>query len=214
MAPERFDGGQSDARADIYALTCVLYECLTGTRPYPGDSLEQQIAGHMVSPPPRPSDVRSGPGGVRRRHRQGHGQGTRRSAIRRAPNCRPPSRGRSNAPVRAYRGRAGTRPAGPAPRRVRSARRPAWRRRCASLLVAVCAFGAWQLRGGRRRRWAARRTATAGPIGCRGAVPSIAATVPADIRCGGPVGDRCQSCPTRPTSSRTPTGRSSDSTST
>ena len=56
MAPERFNGGQSDTRSDIYALTCVLYECLTGTRPYPSDSLEQQIAGHMVSPAPRPSN--------------------------------------------------------------------------------------------------------------------------------------------------------------
>ena len=58
MAPERFTTGRVDARADIYALTCVLHEALTGHRPYPGDSLEQQIAGHLTTPPPRPSAMR------------------------------------------------------------------------------------------------------------------------------------------------------------
>src|SRR4051794_12692849 len=57
MAPERFKTGKSDPRSDIYALTCVLHECLTGRRPYQGESLEQQLAGHLMTPPPLPSAI-------------------------------------------------------------------------------------------------------------------------------------------------------------
>ncbi|MCF6386850.1 protein kinase [Mycobacterium sp. MBM] len=55
MAPERLSTDSCDARADVYALACVLYECLTGSQPFPGDSVERQITGHLTLPPPRPS---------------------------------------------------------------------------------------------------------------------------------------------------------------
>lgn len=60
MAPERFTTDRDDARADTYALTCVLHECLTGVQPFPGDSLERQITSHLTLPPPRPSTMQPG----------------------------------------------------------------------------------------------------------------------------------------------------------
>jgi serine/threonine-protein kinase len=56
MAPERFSSGDIHPSSDIYALACVLYQCLTGQQPFPGGTLEQVAVGHMVSPPPRPSE--------------------------------------------------------------------------------------------------------------------------------------------------------------
>jgi serine/threonine protein kinase len=60
MSPERFQSGTADARADIYALACVLYESLTGQKPYPGSTLEQIAVAHMFEPPPRPSREQNG----------------------------------------------------------------------------------------------------------------------------------------------------------
>ena len=55
MAPERFKTGAADARADVYSLTCVLYQCLTAHLPFPADNREQIAAAHMFLPPPKPS---------------------------------------------------------------------------------------------------------------------------------------------------------------
>jgi serine/threonine protein kinase len=59
MSPERFGDGEPDPRSDVYALTCVLHQCLTGQRPFPGDTVEKQVAGHMTKPPPQPSALNS-----------------------------------------------------------------------------------------------------------------------------------------------------------
>src|SRR5215467_6236473 len=60
MAPERFSNDEVTYRADIYALACVLYECMTGAPPYRADSATTLITAHLMDPVPQVSAVRSG----------------------------------------------------------------------------------------------------------------------------------------------------------
>src|SRR5579875_853245 len=60
MAPERFSNDEVTYRADIYALACVLHECLTGSPPYRADSAGVLVSAHMMGPIPAPSEHRPG----------------------------------------------------------------------------------------------------------------------------------------------------------
>ncbi|WP_067539140.1 serine/threonine-protein kinase [Nocardia crassostreae] len=60
MAPERFGYHDLTPAVDVYALACVLFECLTGTRPFPAETNEQIMRAHLFDPPPRPSALQPG----------------------------------------------------------------------------------------------------------------------------------------------------------
>ncbi|MFI9414845.1 serine/threonine-protein kinase [Nocardia gamkensis] len=51
MAPERFDGS-AVPQSDQYSLACVLYECLTGRRPFDDGDPPRMLRAHLMQTPP------------------------------------------------------------------------------------------------------------------------------------------------------------------
>ncbi len=59
ISPEQARGTRATARSDVYALTAVLCECLTGRVPFERATEERALLAHLTEPPPRLSEMRS-----------------------------------------------------------------------------------------------------------------------------------------------------------
>ncbi len=179
MAPEQIEGRQIDGRADVYALGCVLFECLVGRPPFKLDTDVAVLWAHIREDPPLPGDVdRSLPRAF---------DGIVDRALAKSPRDRYATCGELAADVRAAAGthrrpaRAG-RVRAPRPR-VRTRRR--WQGPAVLALVlgaAAGAIGAIVIRGDGHR--AAAPSSTLSTLS-----QSLLANVPAGIR------SSCRSAP-------------------
>ena len=57
MSPEQVAGEETDARSDVYAVGLLLFECLTGRRPFVLETRTEVMRAHLATEAPRASSV-------------------------------------------------------------------------------------------------------------------------------------------------------------
>jgi serine/threonine protein kinase len=57
MSPEQCDGKAVDGRSDIYSISCVMYEALSGEPPFMAATSLEVMRKHSMEPPPTVSDL-------------------------------------------------------------------------------------------------------------------------------------------------------------
>jgi eukaryotic-like serine/threonine-protein kinase len=145
MSPEQIRGVDVDARADIWALGVVLYEMLTGRRPFDGDNDPAVLAG-IVERTPRP--IAEHRGGVPR---------PLKHVVSRALDKNLASRYRSIADMLTDLARCRAAPADRRPRPidlVRALRTPVVAIPTAALLLTLVVSTGFAVRRNARARWA------------------------------------------------------------
>ena len=65
MSPEQAKGGPADKRSDVWAYGCVLYEMLTGRRPFEGDDVSDTLAAVLRAEPDWSALPANVPAGIR-----------------------------------------------------------------------------------------------------------------------------------------------------
>jgi serine/threonine protein kinase len=59
LAPELIEGRDATEASDVYALGCLLYECVAGRPPFAGRNPAEVAFAHLTDPPPDAREVRS-----------------------------------------------------------------------------------------------------------------------------------------------------------
>ena len=137
MSPEQLRGSEVDARADVFSLGVMLYELVSGHRPFEASTPSGVIAAILTEEPEPPDDA---PAGLR---------AVIAKALAKNPNDRYASARELGAALKKARGdthriKSGDVPTQVVTRPVDAPRKPHWKIAAAALvLLAIAAIGAW-----------------------------------------------------------------------